>query len=262
MIHLKCINKNIILVVLGIILLTKTILKTYQQMPLLKDSIVLKKTKFIKKWLFWKRFKFFFLQPSNLSLFVSLKKIINQKKNLFFHFSNIYGRKFKHLIFTHSTHKILFGKRFYFVLSFLELRLNILLFRLRFFVRLLDVNLAILNGLIRINGKCIKKNIIIAILDIIIYKMSLKKTSRYNRFIWRDFKWNKWIVLSKKNGINRNWIRLKYKSKVFSIINYLEINYKLLGGCLVRRPFFGEILLGSNQLKYNRLLFKKIYFLY
>jgi len=195
-------------------------------------------------------------------MFATLKKLFNQKSILFEHFSNLYGKRFKQLIYRFSTNKVLFGKRFFWVLSLLEQRLSILLLRLRFCSRLLESTSLVESGFIHINGICSRSNILVSVLDIIQYKPVRFFSFRSVRYSWREFRWNKWISFSKKKGFKRNWVQLYFRSKVFTTVNFLEINYKILAGCLLRKPVFGEVLIGSSRRKLNQLLFKKIYFLY
>lgn len=221
------------------------------------------RAKLTKKWIFLKFFKKIFLWKPKVDLFVKLKTVLNQKKILFCHFSKLYGSGFKRFIFVHSKNKVIFGKKFYLLLNLLETRLNILLVRLRFFTKLLLANLAIFDGNIFINGFVVKSNCLIFVSDLILYKFSfLLKASRYLSFNWRFFSWRKWIRFSTNSAVARNWVSIKMLSKICVTVNYLEINYKVQAGILLRKPIFGEILLGSKQVKSQIFLFKKIYFLY
>ena len=59
----------------------------------------------------------------------------------------------KALVFKKVSKKIAFGSFFFFTLAFLELRLNILIVRMRFAIKLLIANEAITNGSILVNNK-------------------------------------------------------------------------------------------------------------
>ena len=88
------------------------------------------------------------------------------------HFSSLYGKKIKHLVFQKTKKKIAFGKPFFNVISFLELRLNVLLIRMCFVSKLLEANNLLSKKLICINGSFKQKNYLVRVNDII------KKTSK------------------------------------------------------------------------------------
>jgi ribosomal protein S4 len=111
------------------------------------------KVKRKKKWRHWRSFKFFFLFRKSLSFFSKLKWLFNQKRILWHYFSSLYGKKFKSLIYKKAFRKIAFGKFFFFIITFLELRLGVLLIRMRFSSKLIESNNLIANGFILVNGK-------------------------------------------------------------------------------------------------------------
>ena len=112
-----------------------------------------KKQKLKKKWRFWRAFKFFFLKNKTLRFFSKVKWFFNQKRILWHHLATVYGKKIKALVFKKVSKKIAFGSFFFFTLAFLELRLNILIVRMRFAAKLLIANEVINNGSIRVNNK-------------------------------------------------------------------------------------------------------------
>ena len=61
----------------------------------------------------------------------------------------------------------MFGSRFFNSLAFLELRLNILVLRIRFASKLIESNRLIDGGLILVNGSKKTKNYIVRLMDII-----------------------------------------------------------------------------------------------
>jgi len=61
----------------------------------------------------------------------------------------------------------MFGSRFFNSLAFLELRLNILVLRIRFASKLIESNRLIDGGLILVNGSKKTKNYIVRLMDIV-----------------------------------------------------------------------------------------------
>lgn len=77
--------------------------------------------------------------------------------------------------------KIAFGKPFFSILSFLELRLNILLIRMRFASKLLEANRLVSSRLIYINGSLQQKNYLVRVNDIVYKKpKSLSDPTRFS----------------------------------------------------------------------------------
>lgn len=76
--------------------------------------------------------------------------------------------------------KIAFGKPFFSILSFLELRLNILLIRMRFASKLLEANNLVSSQSIYVNGSLKQKNYLVRVNDIV-YKKP-KSLSGLTRF--------------------------------------------------------------------------------
>jgi len=83
------------------------------------------------------------------------------------HFSSLYGKQIKFLVFKKTKKKIAFGKPFFSIMAFLELRLNILLIRMRFASKLLEANSLVSAGLVNINGVLKKKSYLVKVNDII-----------------------------------------------------------------------------------------------
>lgn len=52
------------------------------------------------------------------------------------------------------------------------------------------------------------------------------------------------------------------KAKSGLCVNYMEINHKINTGVLLRRPFWGEILVNKQRKMLTVNLLKKVYFLY
>lgn len=83
------------------------------------------------------------------------------------HFCSLYGNGIKFLVFKKTKKKIAFGKPFFSIISFLELRLNILLIRIRFASKLLESNVLVANGSINVNGSFKQKSYLCKVNDII-----------------------------------------------------------------------------------------------
>jgi ribosomal protein S4 len=76
--------------------------------------------------------------------------------------------------------KIAFGKPFFSILSSLELRLNILLIRMRFASKLLEANTLVSSRLIYVNGSLKQKNYLVRVNDIVYNKpKSLSGSTRF-----------------------------------------------------------------------------------
>lgn len=225
-----------------------------------------KKAKLKKKWRFWRSFKFYFLRKKSLSHFLKLKWFFNQNRIMWHYFVGLYGKKIKSLVFNKIGTKFAFGKPFMSMISFFELRLNVLILRMRFAYKQLEANLLILKGLILVNGIKKSKNYLVCINDII------KKIPMYfhehKRFFkkkkWRRYKWKRFLKKQKRvlflKGIkttNVFWI-----SKTMLSVNYLEINYRINAGVVLKTPTFGEILISSSKKLLSSTMLKKIYFLF
>jgi ribosomal protein S4 len=83
------------------------------------------------------------------------------------YFSSLYGKQIKHLVFQKTKKKTAFGKPFFNIVTFLELRLNILLIRMRFVSKLLEANSLLAKKLIDVNGVFKRKNYLVRVNDII-----------------------------------------------------------------------------------------------
>jgi ribosomal protein S4 len=101
----------------------------------------------------------------------------------------LYGKKIKFLVFNKNCNKIAFGKPFMSMISFFELRLNILILRMRFAYKQLEANLLIMNGLILVNGVKKNKNYLVCVNDIIIKPQTcFPKQKRFLKKKWRRYK--------------------------------------------------------------------------
>jgi len=223
-----------------------------------------KKAKLKKKWRFWRSFKFYFLRKKSLSYFSKLKWLFNQNRIMWHHFSNLYGKNIKYLVFKKTKTKLAFGKPFFNILSFLELRLNILLVRMRFASKLLEADSLITGKLVYVNGFLKQKHYLVRVNDIV-KKVPLfsKKSLRFFSKKWRYFKWKKWRRKARFNGkIVKVVSMFRFSKKIALSLNYLELNYRILTGIVIRKPVLGEILISSSKKILSLSLLKKIYFLY
>lgn len=180
------------------------------------------------------------------------------------HFSSLYGKQIKYLVFQKMKKKIAFGKPFFSILSFLELRLNILLIRMRFASKLLEANNLVSSQSIYVNGSLKQKNYLVRVNDIVYKKpKSLSGLTRFFTKKWRLFIWRKWRKRTKCNREGTKRVSLHwFLNKIVLSLNYLEINYKILTGIVIRRPLFGETIMSSSKKILSSTMLKKIYFLY
>lgn len=84
-----------------------------------------------------------------------------------------YGKPIKNLIYTKNQTKVIFGTKFFNVISFLELRLNILLLRIHFASKLSEANSLIKTGLVQVNGNKCHSNCVISVGDFITKKRTI-----------------------------------------------------------------------------------------
>ncbi len=99
--------------------------------------------------------------------FSKLKWFFNQNRIMWHYFKGVYGKKIRAAVFTRACRKVAFGKTFINLLSCLELRLNILVLRMRFAIKQLESNALIENKLILVNGASRLKNYLVRVGDIV-----------------------------------------------------------------------------------------------
>ena len=152
----------------------------------------------------------------------------------------------------------------------LELRLNILLVRMRFSTKQVESNTLISTGCILVNGSLKSKNYLVRVNDII------KKTSivplgyklRSKLHVWR-YKLKAWGWRKQKKLLNNKARQVGKKlrnafwiSKISLCVNYVEINYLIWTGLLLKLPTFGEILIARSKKYLSGVMLKKLYFLF
>ena len=253
-----------------------------------KSKLYFVKHKLKKKWRFWRLFKRYFLGRKKKNFFYKLKWVFNQKRIMWHQLLALYGKKIKQSVYSKNQTKLIFGSRFFNSLSFLELRLNVLVMRIRFASKVIESSKLIDLGLVRVNGSKRTKNYIVRVGDILKREYGSNKIEltinslfskglpfsiaiepaitqafglekRQERLKWRRHLWNKWETK------NRN---LNFKVKPVSFvrqnifINYIETNYKVFTAILLYKPKVGEILLVNKKSMLCLKLLRKIYLLY
>ncbi len=187
------------------------------------------------------------------------------------YFTGVYGKKIKSEVFTRTCRKMAFGKTFIKVLSCLELRLNILVLRMRFATKQLESNALIENKFILVNGACRLKNHLVRVGDIVKKTVISRPTSRrlkLHRWRHRWRKKNRWMAYKKKKS--RDAWRLGKKrrksifwlSKIVTTVNFLEVNHLIQAGLVLRFPQFGETMLLRSKKYLAPTMLKKLYFLF
>jgi ribosomal protein S4 len=221
-----------------------------------------KKQKLKKKWRFWRTFKFFFLKNKTLRFFSKIKWFFNQKRILWRHLATVYGKKIKSLVFKKVSKKIAFGSFFFFTLAFLELRLNILIVRMRFAGKLLIANEIIQNGSILVNNKKRSIHYLTRVNDVVqkqIPRGNSKKPKILKRRKWKAYLWRRW---KKKWRRGRKGRKPTFLRRQVLYLNFIELNYRILSGIIIRKPMLGEILLLAQKKLISRTMLKKLYYLY
>jgi len=162
---------------------------------------------------------------------------------------------------------------FFNLLTFLELRLSSLVFRIFFFRKLLVAIREILKGGILINGNACHKNFLVKCKSLIQYRKVFSNSvvfdslSLLNKIFvgkWRKYSWWKWRKKRKKifTFKKRSSFRVIKKKKINTVINYVESNYRTRDSILLYKPVWGEILIVNKKRMLAYSLLNKIYFLY
>lgn len=236
-----------------------------------------------KKWKNWRQFKKFFLFKKKIFFFAKLKWRFNNLRILWHHLTKVYLPTIKKLT-KHWKQKN--NNKFYFFLNQLETRVSTIVLRSRFCYKLVNSYNSIKLNLITINGIIINKIwFLLSILDLlqkrrtlkykpkkrIQQKKSKKKTQiklkdqkvelRTERFKWRRYHWNKSrYILWKIRRISH--FNMYFSRKQNTILNYLEINYKIPALILIKQPFLKELYLNKQPRILTNIILKKIYFIY
>ena len=233
-----------------------------------KSKLSFVKHKLKKKWRFWRIFKRYFLGRKKKNFFYKLKWAFNQKRILWHQLLALYGKKIKQSVYSKNQTKIMFGSRFFNSLSFLELRLCVLVMRVRFAFKVIEGSKLVDLGLVRVNGSKKTKNYIVRLGDILKREYSsntiekivcyffskglpflpvLKQAvilKRQERLKWRGHLWNKW---EKKNRNKTFKVKPVWFVRQNIFINYVETNYKVFVAILLSKPKVGDILLVNKK---------------
>lgn len=222
-----------------------------------------KQFKLKKKWRHWRTFKQYFINLKKITFFKKLQWSFNNIRIIRHQLIKTYLPN-KHKTFFNYTKKLGHSK-FFFFLHKLELRLGILLIRARLFYKIINCYNAIKLNLILVNGIIINKiNFFLQPLDLIIKRKSFNKQIKKKRLIrlkWRKAHWKhaRFIFWKIRRTSNLNMYRVRKEN---TILNYLEINYKIPGFVLLRKPFIKELLLKKEPKILTNIILKKIFFLY
>ena len=178
----------------------------------------------------------------------------------------MYGKKIKQIIYVNHSSKKIFNSKFNRLLIKLELRLNILLFRINFTKKLLFVNS--LKTAFFVNGKIKHSNYQIRLNDLIyntntkgVFFSKLKNCLNFSFWRWRKFR-NKY-----KKQI-RFFFKFKNQQRIFFlfqqniVFNFIEINHFIYSGILIRLPLLGEIIYKTKKRFLFSGLLQKIHYLY
>lgn len=223
-----------------------------------------KRFKLKKKWRFWRFFKRYFLKSKKRKFFIRLKWLFFQRRIIWRQMVVLYGKAFKKKVF--KIHEKKFGKCFFRLLSYLELRLNVFLVRINFVSKILDANKIISKKQVLVNFRSKKLGYLIKVNDLIEDRSSHNIRKAYKRCIkfWRRFSWHRW----RRARFVRYKIRclrstLRWNVIRFAVIrNFVEIRQKTSLCVLLRNPFWGEIFIEKKRLYLLPKFIRKVFYFY
>lgn len=246
----------------------KSKLKIYK-----KNNRIFKFFKKKKKWKNWRQFKKIFLFKKKIHFFAKIKWRFNNMRILWHQLSKMYLPNIKALTCQWKKKN---NNKFYFFLKQLEFRLPTIILRARFCYKLVNSYNAIKLNLIVVNGVIINKIwYLLNILDLVQKRRTLKEKPpivqpksknrkimiRTERFKWRRYQWNKSrYVLWKIRRISH--FNMYFSRKQNTIINYLEINYKIPAFIIIKQPFIKELYINKQPRMLTKMILKKIYYIY
>jgi hypothetical protein len=247
-----------------------------------KKNLFLKPFKKKKKWKNWRQFKKFFLFKKRIYFFTKIKWRFNNIRILWHQLTKMYLPTIKKL--THKWKKN-HNNKFFLFLKQLELRLSTIILRARFCYKLINAYNAIKLNLITVNGVLMNRVwYLLNILDLIQKRRTLKKKPqkslqhkkksslrlkikkqqleiRTERFKWRKYQWNKSrYVLWKIRRVSH--FNMYFSRKQNTVLNYLEINYKIPALIILKQPFLKELYINKQPKMLTKTILKKIYYLY
>jgi hypothetical protein len=85
---------------------------------------------------------------------------------------------------------------------------------------------------------------------------STKKPKTLKRRKWKAYIWRRW---KKKWRRGRKSTHLR---RQVLYLNFIELNYRIWSGVIIRNPMLGEILLLSQKKLIASTMLKKLYYLY
>jgi len=225
-----------------------------------------KHRKLKKKWRFWRGFKQYFINNRKLTFFKKLQWNFNERRLIWHQLSQIYLPKIKNKFSKRQDTK------FFFVLNNLEFRLPVILLRSRFYTKINNCYESIKKRLICINGVIIKdKSYLLQKLDLYQKRRHInnhfnknknkKYLNRIKRLKWRRFRWKKARFIFWKIRRQSNF-NLYLNKRINNYFNFLEINYKIPAGIVIKKPFVNEIIINKQKSLLSYQILKKIYFLY
>ena len=83
-----------------------------------------------------------------------------------------------------------------------------------------------------------------------------KKPKILKRRKWKAYIWRRW----KKKG--RRGRKSTFLKRQVLYLNFIELNYIILSGVIIRKPMLGEILLLAQKKLIASTMLKKLYYLY
>jgi hypothetical protein len=219
-----------------------------------------------KKWRFWRLYKLFFLRQKKKNFFCKIKWLFNEKRIIWHQLSQIYGKKIKHIIYANHCSKKIFNSKFDSLLVKLELRLNIILFRINFLKKLLFVNS--LKNLFFVNGSIKHINYQVCSNDLIyntningFFFGKLKNCLSFSFWKWRKFR-RKYKKQIRQFFKSQNRYRVYFLFQQNIVFNFVEINYFIYSSILIRFPLLGEIIYKNKKRFLFSGLLQKIHYLY
>lgn len=219
-----------------------------------------------KKWRFWRGFKQYFLNNKKITFFKKIQWNYNEKRLIWHQLSQTYLPRLKNKLTKRKNTK------FFFLLNYIELRLPVILLRSRFYTKLNNCYESIKKNLICVNGIIIKnKTFLLQKSDLYQKRRHIngylnkeeksKYKSRIKRLKWRKFRWKKARFIFWKIR-RQSHFNLYLNKKINNCFNFLEINYKIPAGIIIKKPSINEILVNKQKNLLSNKILKKIYFLY
>lgn len=229
---------------------------------MVKEKKERKFNKLRKKWKFWREFKKFFLRRKKKVIFYRISDFFKERLILLHQMKAIYGKGLKNLNYKKNHMKRFYGCQFFNLIIYLELRLSVLVQRMYLAKDFLDAKQGILLKEIQVNGVSCSKNYLVCVGDII--KKEIKAVENKKRYkllkSWRRWSWKKWRWKMKQISMYQQ--SFYWCTKKSYCLNYIEMNYKIGAGILLKIPSIGEILLKNNRRLLSENLLRKIYNVY